>query len=276
MPQTQEALVSASPAAQFTESTVEADGFRIRYREAGEGEALICLHGAGGLRLSPAHATLAQHYRVVAFEVPGFGASPENTRSQTMADLAATMVQAVTALNISDFHLMGNSFGGVLALWMALHEPARLRSLVLVAPAAIRPDSPLFPPGLTPAERLARLYAHPERQPPTAPPDPAVVAKQQALVQRLIGPARDAVLESRLPGLQAPVLVVFGTADRMIPSEMGRMYCQLLPNCHLILVYDAGHAVDADRPEAFSAVVRDFLQYQEGFLVNRQSSLIHP
>lgn len=276
MAQTQERPVSATPEAQFTEGSVEADGFRIRYREAGQGEALICLHGAGGLRLSPAHATLAQHYRVVALEVPGFGASPENTRSQSMADLAATMVQAVTALGVTNFHLMGHSFGGVLALWMALQDPARLSTLVLVAPAAMRPKGPLFPSGLTPAERLARLYAHPERQPAASPPDPAVVAKQQALVQRLIGPARDPALESRLPSLQVPVLVVFGTADRMIPSTMGRLYCQLLPNCHLILVYDAGHAVDADRPEAFSAVVRDFLQYQEGFLVNRQSGLIHP
>jgi hypothetical protein len=42
------------------------------------------------------------------------------------------------------------------------------------------------------------------------------------------------------------------------------------------LVYDAGHAVDADRPEAFVSVVSDFLQRHEAFLVNRQSGLIHP
>jgi pimeloyl-ACP methyl ester carboxylesterase len=62
----------------------------------------------------------------------------------------------------------------------------------------------------------------------------------------------------------------------MIPSEMGRLYSEKLPNCHLILVYDAGHAVDADRPEAFVSVVSDFLQRHEAFLVNRQSGLIHP
>jgi pimeloyl-ACP methyl ester carboxylesterase len=83
-------------------------------------------------------------------------------------------------------------------------------------------------------------------------------------------------LESRLPDLHVPVLVLFGTLDRMIPADMGHLYCEKLPNCSFVLVYDAGHAVDADRPEAFVAVVNDFIQRHEGFLVNRQSRLIHP
>ena len=61
----------AAPGAGFRENHVEADGFRIRYAEAGEGPALVHLHGAGGLRLSPAHDLLAQHFRVIAFEMPG-------------------------------------------------------------------------------------------------------------------------------------------------------------------------------------------------------------
>ena len=57
---------------------------------------------------------------------------------------------------------------------------------------------------------------------------------------------------------------------------MGRIYREKLPNCHFVLVYDAGHAIDADRPEAFAAVVREFLQGADGFLVNRESALLHP
>jgi pimeloyl-ACP methyl ester carboxylesterase len=159
---------------------------------------------------------------------------------------------------------------------MAVQQPEHLHTLVLVAPAAIRLAEEVLPQTLSAAERLALLYAHPERQAPTPPLDAAILAKQQALVRRLIGPARDEALESRLPGLHVPVLVLFGTLDRMIPPAMGRLYCEQLPNCHLILVYDAGHAVDADRPEAFVSVVSDFLQHHEGFLVNRQSGLINP
>ena len=276
MVQTHERTALAAPGALFTEGYIEADGFRIRYQEAGQGEPLVSLHGAGGLKLYRSHALLAEQYRVIVFEVPGFGHSPANERSQSMPELALTVVQAMTNLGIERFNLMGNSFGGKLALWLAVQQPERVQALVLVAPAAIRPEGGLPPQALSPEELMARLYAHPERQAPVPPLDPAIRAKQQALVRRVMGPARDEALESRLAGLNIPVLVVFGTLDRMIPPEMGRLYCEKLPNCHLVLVYDAGHEVDADRPEAFVSVVSDFLQRHEAFLVNRQSGLINP
>jgi pimeloyl-ACP methyl ester carboxylesterase len=274
--QTHEHTTIAIPDGLFTEGYVEADGFRIRYQEAGQGEPLVSLHGAGGLRLSRAHVLLAAQYRVVVFEAPGFGHSPVNNRSQSMPELAHTMAQAMTNLGLPQVNLMGNSFGGTLALWLTVQHPEQIQALILVAPAAIRPEGEVLPQTLSPEERLARLYAHPERQVPTPPLEPAILAKQQSLVRRLIGPARDPALESHMPGLHSPVLVLFGTMDRMIPPEMGRLYCEKLPNCHLILVYDAGHAVDADRPEAFASVVGDFLEHHEAFLVNRQSGLIHP
>jgi pimeloyl-ACP methyl ester carboxylesterase len=276
MVQRQERPATAAPDACFAEGYIEADGFRIRYQEAGQGEPLVSLHGAGGLRLSRAHALLAAQYRVIAFEVPGFGQSPPNEQSQSLPELAHTMAQAVTNLGLTRFNLMGHSFGGKLVLWMAVAQPERVQALILVAPAAIRPVGELSSQALSPEERLARLYAHPERQAPAPPPDPALLAKHQTLVRRVIGPARDEALESRMPGLQVPVLVLFGTLDQLIPPEMGRLYCEKLPNCHLVLVYDAGHAVDADRPEAFVSVVGDFLQHHEAFLVNRQSRLINP
>jgi pimeloyl-ACP methyl ester carboxylesterase len=266
----------AVPDALFTEAYVEAEGFRIRYKEAGQGAPLVSLHGAGGMRIYRSHALLAEQYRVIVFEVPGFGHSPANERSQSMPELAGTMAQAVANLGIERCNLMGNSFGGKLALWLAVEQPERIQALVLVAPAAIRPEGGLPPAALAPEELMARLYAHPERQALLPPPDPAIRAKQQALVRRVMGPARDAALESRMSGLHVPVLVLFGTLDRMIPPEMGRLYCEKLPNCHLVLMYDAGHEADADRPEAFVSVVHDFIQYHEAFLVSRQSGRINP
>src|ERR1051325_879646 len=91
--------------------------------EAGEGPALVHLHGAGGLRLSPAHDLLAKQFRVVAFEMPGFGASPENMKTQTMPELAATMAAAADKLGLDRYDLMGTPFGGKTALWVALHQP---------------------------------------------------------------------------------------------------------------------------------------------------------
>ena len=262
-------------AADFREGHTEADGFRIRYAEAGDGPPLVHLHGAGGMRLSPAHHLLAGQYRVIAFEMPGFGTSAENTRSTDMADLARTMAQAAGALGLDRFNLWGTSFGGKVALWLAAQAAERVTALVLEAPAAIRPEGGR-PPAGTPAEMARLLFAHPERVPPLPQVDPAVAAQTGRLVARLIGPGRDPALEARLPGIATPTLVLFGTLDRMIPSQMGRHYKALLPNCNLVLVYDAGHAIGTDRPEAFAEVVGDFLQRHEAFIISQSETLINP
>ena len=261
--------------ADFREGVLEADGFRIRYMEAGQGPALVHLHGAGGLRLSPAHDLFAKQFRVVAFEMPGFGQSAENTKTQSMPELSATMAAACEKLGLNRFNLMGTSFGSKAALWQALQQPERVLALVLQSPAAIRPEGGAPPPS-SPAELARVLYAYPDRQPPSLPSDPAVLAKQQKLVGRLRGPARDRDLETQLPQLQVPTLVVFGTRDRMIPPEMGHLYKELIPNCHLVFVYDAGHAHDAERPEAFVEVVADFLDRREAFVISRNETVIHP
>jgi pimeloyl-ACP methyl ester carboxylesterase len=273
--QTQDTSRPASPSPAFREGFVEADGFRIRYMEAGQGKPLIHLHGAGGMRLTPGHDLLSRQFRVIVFEMPGFGSSPENTRTRTMAELARTMAAATGELGLDTFNLMGTSFGGKVALWLAVQQPEGVDSLVLEAPAAIRPAGS-EPPSGSPEEMARRLYAHPERLGPLPVQDPAIQAKTQALVARLRGPDRDTDLENQMRGVASPVLVLFGTLDRVIPPEMGRSYKRILPNCHLVFIYDAGHAISTERPEAFAEVTLDFLERREAFVVNRTSTLIHP
>ena len=259
----------------FSERHVEADGFRIRYLEAGQGAPLVHLHGAGGLRLTPAHDLLSRRFRVVAFEMPGFGRSPENTRTRTMPELASTMAQAISSLGLDGFNLMGTSFGGTAALWLTLQARERVRALVLEAPAAIRQPGAASPSRS--AEEIARrLYAHPERLRDLPPLDLAARAKAQPLVQRLRGPDRDQDLESRLRGLATPTLVLFGTLDQVIAPDAGRVYKDLLSGGHLVFVYDAGHAISTERPEAFAEVVSDFLERQDAFVIARTETVIHP
>lgn len=268
-------MAASETAVPFTEGFVEANGFRIRYMEAGHGTPLIHLHGAGGPRLTSGHDLLSKHYRVIAFEMPGFGRSPENTRTATMADLAATMAEAIANMRLDRFNLLGTSFGGKVALWLAAQRRDRVLGLVLEAPAAIRPIG-TQPPSGTPEEMARRLYAHPEKLGPLPVPDPAIQAKTRALVSRLRGPDRDAALEAQMRDLATPTLVLFGTLDRVIPPEMGRHYKELLPNCHLVLVYDAGHAISTERPEAFAEVTADFLERHEAFVISRTETVIHP
>lgn len=264
--------MSAASLPAFAEGHVEADGFVIRYFEAGDGPALCCFHGAGGLQLSRSHELLAETHRVVAFEVPGFGSSPVNERSGSLRELAGTMALAIGALGLPATRLWGTSFGAKLALWLAVDAPKLIEALVIASPAAIRDGRPL-PEG--PALFRA-LYAHPERLPAEPPPAPELVAKHQALTRRLIGPPREPALEAAMAELSVPTLVVFGTEDTMTPPELGREYAAILPHAQLVFVYDAAHAVDRDRPEAFAATVADFLSRREQFVVQDESGLRFP
>ena len=51
---------------------------------------------------------------------------------------------------------------------------------------------------------------------------------------------------------------------------------EILPHGHLVLIYDAAHALDSDRPEAFAALVEDFLEHKGQFVVRRESGLLYP
>ncbi len=260
--------------ASFSESFVDADGFSIRYLEAGTGKPLVFIHGAGGLHLSPAHRVLAEQFHVVAFEVPGFGTSPVNDRSNSVADIGATLVKAADQLGLGRFNLWGTSFGGAVAFWAAVSSPSSVDALVLEAPGVILPQGGVRP-AASPEEMRRRLYAHPERQPPAEPPEPEITAKQRAFVQRLQRIPREEV-ERRMAELDVPTLVVFGTRDQLISPDLGRVYREKMPKCHFVLLYDAGHEAAADRPEAFTSLVSDFIERREAFIVTQRSSLLHP
>jgi pimeloyl-ACP methyl ester carboxylesterase len=277
MAQIQERLASTVPTAEFTEKFVEADGFRIRYVESGQGRPVVWLHGAGGLHLKNGHHLLAATHRVIGIEMPGFGNSAINARHQTSREMAATLAQAIATLGLDQYVLWGTSFGGRIAVWLALETPQAVEKIVLEAPIAILPEGHQPPRASTPEEFVKRFYAHPERMTPTAPPDPALVQKQMDLVMRLIGrAARDAELERRMPEIETPTLVLIGTRDGVVAPEFGREYMRLLPNCNFMLVYDAAHEIASDRPEAFVETIWDFLKRGDAFVVGQRSTVIYP
>ena len=86
----------------------------------------------------------------------------------------------------------------------------------------------------------------------------------------------DAGLESRMGEIECATLVVFGLNDRTMAPGAASVYKANIPNCNVSLVYDAGHNIMADRPEALIDVVSDFVERGEAFIVARHSGLINP
>lgn len=88
--------------------------------------------------------------------------------------------------------------------------------------------------------------------------------------------ADSVAFEAQLASLTQPTLVVCGTRDTIAPPATGRRYRELIPRCHFIVVYDAGHMPSRDRPEAFAEVTGDYVQRLEAFVVQRESGMLLP
>lgn len=104
----------------------------------------------------------------------------------------------------------------------------------------------------------------------------AVVLTAPVAIPQAAEEGRSDEFEAALAELRVPVLALFGTADRVTPTSAARRYRTVLPNCHVVMVYDAGHALEDERPEAAAAVIADFLERRESFIVSKESGLIHP
>jgi pimeloyl-ACP methyl ester carboxylesterase len=258
------------------EEYVEVDGFRIRSWQAGPprpaGAVVILESTTWGL--STLRDTLAQQYRVIALELPGFGTSPANTRSQSVQELANTMGQAAAQVVPETYTLIGTSFAAHVALWQTLQSPDKVEALVLIAPTALLPAA--GPLAGTPVDTAKRLFAHSDKARDFASVDPAIVAKEQALVQRLTGGRHDAEAERRLSEIACGTLVLFGTEEKMVAPEAARLYRARIPNSNIAFVYDAGHLIEAERPEALVDAVFDYVELRETFIVGRQTGIINP
>lgn len=258
----------------FVEQTIDAAGFTVRYFEAGNGPAVLALPGAGGPVMTFALDLLAERFRVIVLELPGWGAQPNDVAD--LDGLADQVAEIATALGLDRFHLMGTSFGGACALHFVTRFADRVESLVLEAPAKFR-ESSTNPSQLAPAEFVTAFRSHPERLPHMSPPDPAFMERVWPTVERLLGdPTIDDGLAARLAGVPTRTLIVFGRNDGIINPINGRTLRRLMRNSSLQYVYDAAHDVQSDRPEAFADVVGDFLERGMKFLINHQDGLINP
>jgi pimeloyl-ACP methyl ester carboxylesterase len=262
-----------APGTAFVEHFVEAAGFTVRYLEAGEGPAVLYLPGAGGPALTYALDTLAERFRVIVLEYPGWGDQPNDVAD--FDALADQVAEIATALGLDRFHLVGTSFGGACALHFVLRHGDSVESMVLEGPGKFREGS-AHPSTLSPEEFVRAFRSHPERVPHMAPPDPEFMQRVWPIVERLMGDGVDNGFSDRLADVPTRTLILFGRDDGIINPINGRVLRRSLRNSSLQYVYDAAHDIQSDRPEAFADVVGDFLERGMKFLINDQDGLVNP
>ena len=248
--------------------------------EAGQGPAVLLLHGIGG-RASLWQASLdalSPRYRAVALDMPGYDgkAVPDPF---TFPVLAAEAVAAMDRLGIPAAHVIGHSMGGMLALELAAAHPGRVLSLALAATsAAFGGRDPTFRETFLAARQkpldegrgmagvasdLVPGMAGPGADPAAAPSAMAAMATvpeaaYRAALRCLTGFDRAAALA----GLAMPVLLLAGEADATAPPRgMARM-AAAIPGARFAILPGAGHLLPLEAPEAFHAEVLAFLEAQ--------------
>jgi 3-oxoadipate enol-lactonase len=259
-------------------SAYDVDGQRFAWREAGTGPVLVLLHGLGGSRLSwePQLEGLAGDHRVVAWDMPGYGASQPLADGMTFTSLAEAVVDLLEVVGAQAAHLAGISFGGMIAQYVAARYPSRVLSLSLLS------TSPAFGlDGTKPAEwraaRLAPLDAG--REPSDFADDvlaaiagplisPEALAGQRAAMARVQGDAlRNSIdclvtHDSRdlLPSITAPTLCAVGELDEETPVAYAFALADLIPHARLVVIPQAGHLLNVEAPEAVNQLLEEQLQ----------------
>jgi len=258
------------------------DGVRWRSREVeGEGEPLVFLHGLLASSASWQHvlAGASRGRPAIAVDLPGFGCSDRPwPHDYTVAGQARSLLRFLDVRGIRRAVLIGNSLGGAVALFLAAEHPERVSALVLVDPATPQARIPwtaraLRAPlageaalalALRPfvAVWLKRgLYARASRVTDREIDDawrPLKVrgTRRAALAAIRTDPTPYRGLEARV---RVPTLVIWGERDRLLTAREAESVRSRIPGARLVLIPDAGHLPQRERPEAFAAAVSDFL-----------------
>lgn len=270
--------------------THEHAGGEVAVHEAGppDGAPVVAVHGLGASKVSllPAIAGLAAAgHRVLALDLPGFGASdPTDDARYTPEVFAEVVLTTLDAAGIDRAVLVGNSLGGRVAVEVALAEPDRVAALGLLCPAVAFEEYALVRPVLRalPADRavgwarwprlgpvvdraLARMFADPDR----VPADNLVAAREDFVDAMRHGSRRRAMIATmrqlaleqpggfwpRLNGLRVPSLWIFGEADRLVhPGYADRVRAHV-PGADVQRWDDCGHVPQFEHPQAAVAAL---------------------
>jgi pimeloyl-ACP methyl ester carboxylesterase len=272
------------------ESFVELPAGRLHFHDGGRGrEAVLLVHGFGfGALETWEHQVpyLAPRYRVVAPDLYGFGKSQARRPVETAADEADALVELLDHLRIARAHVVGVSFGGYVALQLALRHPGRVDRLVLVDAAGLRPTEReqrtisahffdevdvarvLIPPDIdTLRHFLGRMFYRPRYLPDFVLRE--ILVKEfwnqkelkQRIARRLLAP--DGLLSPEALGqVRSPTLLVWGRHDPLLLPEIGRRMAAAIRGSHIEWLEESSHTGMIEEPWRFNRLVIAFLEGQ--------------
>jgi pimeloyl-ACP methyl ester carboxylesterase len=270
---------------------VSIHGREIAYRREGSGPALLLLHGIAGSSMAwrEVMPQLAERYCVIAPDMLGHGASAKPMGDYSLGAYASGMRDLLHVLGIEAATIVGQSFGGGVALQMAYQHPECCERLVLVDSGGLGrevnwvlrlmalPGSEyamplLFPPVVrTVGDRVGRFFhdrgirVRHVAEPWSAYASLTEGENRQAFVRTVrsvIDPGGQTVsaMDKLYLASRLPTLIVWGERDAIIPVRHARDAHEAIPGSRLEIIAGAGHSPQVDEPEQFLAVLTDFIE----------------
>lgn len=254
-----------------SERTIRVNGAACRVWEKGRGAPLGVLAPFGGWpRWTPFLEALATARRVVVPSPPGFPGGLGHEQLDDLPDWIAATLDLLEGAGLAGADLVGCSVGGTLAAEAAAFAPGIAGKLVLVAPLGLYDAAePTADPWAQRIEELpALLCADPLRfAGEMLPSEGEDAVERQVLVlrafeaaARLLWPNVELGLRKRLHRLRQPTLLVWGSADRLVPPSYAKRFATGIAGpTELCEIRGAGHRVDLDAPEALADAILRFV-----------------
>jgi pimeloyl-ACP methyl ester carboxylesterase len=278
---------------------VRVRGVKTHYVEAGDGEAVVLVHG-GGPGASGEHGwrntipELAKHYRVLAIDMIGFGLTDKPLVEYSFEVLKDHLAGFIETLCLEPVRLMGNSVGAYVIVKCALDYPDRVKKVLMVSTANVaRAMGVAVPETIATAEGMKALVAALEN--PTKETMRAFLERivhqadhisdeliESRLRYAVLPGAKEAGtslirymrarlkddpnhqqiydLRSRLPRLAIPLCLVWGGADRFAPVELGNKLSELLRAMEYHVLKNSGHQCQNDEIELFNEIAIRFFK----------------
>jgi 2-hydroxymuconate-semialdehyde hydrolase len=263
--------------------TVSAGGFDTNFHDVGQGSPVLLIHGSGpGVTAWANWRTvipeLSQAFRVLAPDMVGFGYTARPAEAAYSLDLWVThALDFLDALDIGRTHIVGNSFGGALALALAIRAPDRVDRLVLMGSAGLEFELTAglesvwgYEPGIEAMHHLVDLFTFDKKY----LTDDLVKMRYEASMRpgyqdsyasmfpapRQAGIGLLASPEDRIAALTNATLIVHGRDDRIIPLTSSYRLHDLIGPSELHVFGQCGHWTQIEHNARFCRLVSDFLK----------------
>ncbi|MNZ79120.1 2-hydroxymuconate semialdehyde hydrolase [compost metagenome] len=255
---------------------------QINYHDQGSGEPILLIHGSGPGVTAWANwrgviPELSRRARVIAPDMLGFGYTQCPAGRKLDPDAwVGQLIGLLDALDIPSVSVVGNSFGGAIALALAHRHPQRVRRLVLMG--AVGVSFPIseglekvwgYQPSLEAMRELMGVFAYDQslinddlvrmRYEASIRDDVQTRFAQLFPAPRQQGVEMLALPEAALRALPHDTLIIHGRDDQVIPLEVSERLLRLIPHAQMHVFGECGHWVQIERAQAFTRLLVDFL-----------------